>query len=81
MAIEKNKRKVYNKKEMKKAAQIEKIKYVYWEDNQMWIGYLKEFPDYLTQGGTFEKLKDNLIDIYKELTGGTIPCLRKGPEL
>jgi predicted RNase H-like HicB family nuclease len=52
-------------------------KYVYWQEDDMWIGYLEEYPDYMTQGETIEQLKENLRDIYNELTSGTIPCVRK----
>ena len=60
---------------------MEKTKYVYWKDEDMWLGYLEEFPDYMTQGENLEKLKENLRDIYKELTNDTIPCVRKVDEL
>jgi len=56
-------------------------KYIYWKDNQMWLGYLEEYPDYLTQGETLEELKDNLKDIYHDLSSGTIPCVRRVDEL
>ena len=56
-------------------------KFVYWQDENMWIGYLKEYPDYWTQGETFEELKENLKDIFIELTSGTIPNIRKIGEL
>ncbi|BBO16655.1 conserved hypothetical protein [Candidatus Brocadia pituitae] len=56
-------------------------KYVYWQDGDMWIGYLEEYPDYKTQGESLEELKENLKDIYQELTSGTIPCVRKVAEL
>jgi len=52
-------------------------KYVYWQEDNMWIGYLEEYPDYMTQGETIEQLKENLRDIYYELTSGTIPSVRK----
>jgi len=26
-------------------------KYVYWQDGDMWLGHLEEYPDYMTQGG------------------------------
>lgn len=42
-------------------------KYVYWQDDDMWLGYLEEFPDYMTQGEALDELKENLIDIYNEL--------------
>jgi predicted RNase H-like HicB family nuclease len=49
-----------------------KKKYIYWQDDDMWLGYLEEYPDYWTQGETEEELKENLLDIYNELTSGTI---------
>jgi len=47
---------------------MERKKYVYWEDDGMWLGYFEEYPDYMTQGETLEELKDNLRDIYNELS-------------
>ena len=41
-----------------------KKKYTYWKDEDMWIGYFDEFPDYWTQGETEAELKENLVDIY-----------------
>ena len=58
-----------------------KKKYVYWQDDDMWLGYLEEYPDYWTQGETEEDLKENLLDIYQELTSGSIPNIRKVAEL
>ncbi len=56
-------------------------KYIYWQDGDMWLGYLEEYPDYMTQGETIEELVENLKEIYAELTEGTIPCVRKIAEL
>jgi len=56
-------------------------KYVYWQDNKMWLGYLEEFPDYMTQGDSLNELKENLRDIYFELSSGNIPSVRKVDEL
>jgi predicted RNase H-like HicB family nuclease len=58
-----------------------KKKYVYWQDDDLWLGYLEEYPDYWTQGETEEELKENLLDIYQELTGGIILNIRKVAEL
>jgi hypothetical protein len=60
---------------------MEKKKYVYWQDDDMWLGYLEDYPDYMTQGETIEELQDNLKDIYYDLTSGNIPCVRKVDEL
>ena len=56
-------------------------RYIYWPDGEMWLGYLEEYPDYWSQGETIEELEENLIDILKELTSGSIPCVRKIAEL
>lgn len=40
----------------------------YWKDNDMWIGYLDECRDYMTQGETLQELKENLISIVQELS-------------
>jgi predicted RNase H-like HicB family nuclease len=47
----------------------------------MWLEYLDEYPDYWTQGETEEELKENLADIYKEVTSGTLSSIRKVAEL
>ncbi len=57
------------------------IKYIYWQDGDMWLGYLDEFPDYMTQGSTQGELEENLRDIYEELTSGRIPGVRRVAEL
>ena len=58
-----------------------KQKYTYWEDEDMWLGYFDEFPDYWTQSETEEELKENLIDLYKELSSGTIHSVRRVAEI
>lgn len=57
------------------------VKYVYWQDEGMWLGYLQEYPDYWTQGETAKELEENLRDILNELVGGNIPCVRKVAEM
>ncbi len=58
-----------------------KIKYHYWQEDDFWLGYIEEYPDYMTQGETLEELKENLKDIYRDLKGGKIPAVRKSGEL
>ncbi len=57
------------------------VRYIYWQDGDMWLGYLEDFPDYMTQGKTGEELQENLKDIYEELTSGRIPGVRRVAEL
>lgn len=47
----------------------------------MWLGYLEEFPDYMTQGETELELRENLKDLYDELTSGQIPGVRRVAEM
>jgi predicted RNase H-like HicB family nuclease len=57
------------------------LKYVYWQEGDMWLGHLDEFPDYMSQAETLEELQENLKDIYAELTSGKIPGVRRVAEL
>jgi predicted RNase H-like HicB family nuclease len=56
-------------------------RYVHWQDESMWLGYFEEFPDYLTQGGTLPELEENLRDLFRDLTSGEIPGIRRVAEL
>ena len=47
----------------------------------MWLGYLEEYPDYMTQGRSLKDLEEHLRDLHKELTRGAIPCVPKVAEL
>ena len=47
----------------------------------MWLGYLEEYPDYMTQGETLEEFQEILKDIYKEMTSGAMPSVRRVGEL
>ncbi len=58
-----------------------KIKIIYWQDGDFWLGYPEEYPDYMTQGVSLDELKDNIADIYKDLDSGQIPCARREEEI
>ncbi len=60
---------------------MEKKKFVYYKEDDMWIGYLEEYPDYRTQGETLDDLRENLKDIYGELNSGRIPWVHHVEEL
>ena len=47
----------------------------------MWLGYLEEYPDYMTQGESQTELELNLRDIYQDLSSGEIPSPRRIGEL
>lgn len=58
-----------------------KQRYVYWQDDGKWLGYLEEYPDYWTQGDTEADLRANLLDLYKDVTTGRVPHVRRVAEL
>jgi predicted RNase H-like HicB family nuclease len=60
---------------------METIKFGYYQENEMWVGWLEEYPDYRTQGESLDELKENLKDIYQDLNEGKIPLARKYGEL
>jgi len=53
------------------------VRYIHWQDGDVWLGYLGDFPDYMTQGESLEELQENLKDLYDNLNGGHIPGVRK----
>lgn len=60
---------------------MESTKYIYWQDQGQWLGYLQDYPDYWTQGESVEDLQAHLRDLYRDLTSGEIPGVRKLAEL
>ena len=62
-------------------ANMESTKYIYWQDSNQWLGYLQDYPDYWTQGESLEDLQAHLRDLYRDLTSGEIPGVRKLAEL
>ena len=60
---------------------MQTVKIVYWQDDGGWLGYLQEYPDYWTQGESLDDLREHLKDLYKDITSGQIPGIRKVEEL
>lgn len=57
------------------------IGFTFWQDGEMWLGYLDEYPDYTTQGISLEDLREHLLDLYRDLSSGSIPAARRHAEL
>jgi hypothetical protein len=60
---------------------MQTVKYIYWQEEDAWLGYLQDYPDYWTQGESFDDLIAHLGDLYADLTSGNIPGVRKLGEL
>ncbi len=57
------------------------VKIVVWQEDEAWIGYLQEYPDYWTQGESLDDLKEHLRDLYSDLSSGAIPGARRVEDL
>jgi hypothetical protein len=52
---------------------VQTVKYVSWEEDGGWLGYLQDYSDYWTQSETLEDLKEHLRDLYADLTKRSDP--------
>lgn len=57
------------------------VKVVVWKEDEVWVGYLQDYPDYWTQGESLEDLRTHLRDLYADLSGGAIPGARRVEDL
>jgi predicted RNase H-like HicB family nuclease len=60
---------------------MQTVNYVYWQEDDAWLGYLEEYPDYWTQGDSLDDLLEHLKDLYLDLSGGQIPGARRVGEI
>lgn len=60
---------------------METIRFVRWQENGSWLGYLEDYPDYWTQGDSLDDLKEHLRDLYRDLTSCGLPGIRKAEDL
>jgi len=57
------------------------VRFVHWQDGSDYLGYLMDYPDYLTQGTSMEDLQEHPVSLYKDLTSGELPYVKKVGEL
>ncbi len=57
------------------------VGFTFWQDGEIWLGYLDQYPDYMTQGATYADLQEHLLDLYRDLSSGVIPGVRQHAEL
>jgi hypothetical protein len=57
------------------------LKFIHWQDGDMFLGYLEEYPDYWTQGDSLDELRENLAELFRDISSGTLPGIRKVDEL
>ena len=44
------------------------VKIVVWHEDDAWVGYLQDSPDYWTQGDSLDDLKEHLKDLHADLS-------------
>ncbi len=52
---------------------MQSARYIYWQEDDAWLGYFEEYPDYWTQGASLDDLKEHLKDLSSDLQSGQIP--------
>lgn len=57
------------------------IQFTFWQEDDFFIGFINDYPDYQTQGESKEELIDNLKDLWIDIESNQIPYLRKVEEL
>ncbi len=55
---------------------METLKFVYYQEDDIWVGWLEDYPEYRSQGTSLDELKENLKDIYEDISTQKIPCIR-----
>jgi len=53
------------------------VEYTCWKDGDLYLGFLNQYPDYMTQGETKQELQENLLSLFKDIEVMDIPYLRK----
>ena len=43
---------------------IKKLTLIYWQEGDIWLGKLQEYPEIMTQGKSLEELEENIKDAY-----------------
>ena len=60
---------------------MQTVRFVHWQEDDAWLGYLQDYPDYWTQGETLDDLLEHLRDLYEDLSSGQLSGIRKVGEL
>ena len=60
---------------------MKQLSYTYWQDGEYYLGFLKDYPDYETQGKSLEELRENLKTLFEDIEKAGIPYIRHTAEL
>ena len=51
---------------------MQTVKIVCWQDDEAWLGYLQDYPDYWTQGKSLDDLKVHLKELFADIKSGQL---------
>ncbi len=54
---------------------MQTLKITFWKDEDYFIGFLNDYPDYVTQGITKEELIENLREMLRDIQSDEIPYI------
>jgi predicted RNase H-like HicB family nuclease len=54
---------------------MQTLKFTFWKDEDYFIGFLNDYPDYMTQGITKEELIENLRELLRDINSNEIPYI------
>jgi predicted RNase H-like HicB family nuclease len=57
------------------------IKITSWKDNDFYVGYLNDYPDYRSQGLSKEELVENLKELLQDIESDEVPYIRSIEEM
>jgi predicted RNase H-like HicB family nuclease len=66
---------------VRKGCGMKTLKFTYWKDDNFYLGFLNDYPDYQTQGLSKEDLVNNLKSLLADLESGELPYIRKVEDL
>jgi predicted RNase H-like HicB family nuclease len=56
---------------------MKEMKYTWWKSEHFFLGYLNDYPDYMTQGTDKEELIENLKSLLEDIESDEVPYIRK----
>ncbi len=57
------------------------MKYTFWQDGEFFLGFLNDYPDYLTQAYSKDELLENLKDLLTDIESDEVLFIRKVEEM
>lgn len=57
------------------------LRFTYWQDQEYFLGYLNDYPEYETQGLSKDELVHKLKSLLGDIESGEVPFVRKVEDL